>query len=184
MNLIAILILDRATSKMEANLVNVDPFAPPSETAAGREYFGFVMYLSSYVFAGTVSSYGFRKPFLIYAIWMLVPEKYLHALGITYYPDRVGYYRHFGAVIPIWIWGLIPFILITLNASILIRTPKLDSFGSLVDEHSKPMKPSFVQVMKDRKQETDLHDLPITIINRAMFNETNKTLSSESATYK
>ncbi|KAI9491712.1 hypothetical protein BDB00DRAFT_478101 [Zychaea mexicana] len=40
------------------------------------EYYGFVMYLASFVALG------------IYLIWAYVPDEILHSLGITYYPKR------------------------------------------------------------------------------------------------
>lgn len=57
-----------------------DALAPPVPRAAPQvptyEYYGFVLYLFSSV------------AFLMYLLWSYLPSPFLHALGISYYPNR------------------------------------------------------------------------------------------------
>ena len=60
------------------------------------EYYGFVMYLVSFVGLGIYQGNMIRHYALsyivmypgIYLIWAYVPDEILHSLGITYYPKR------------------------------------------------------------------------------------------------
>ncbi|KAI7888744.1 uncharacterized protein EV154DRAFT_425183 [Mucor mucedo] len=68
----------RSYSEVSFNLPQVErapPVAITNKTPA-YEYYGFVMYLASFVILG------------IYLIWAFVPDEILHRLGITYYPNR------------------------------------------------------------------------------------------------
>lgn len=77
--------------------------APPVATTTKvptYEYYGFVMYLVSFVVLGAYLSSGknllsttipTNTEYLftgIYLIWAYVPDEILHSLGITYYPSR------------------------------------------------------------------------------------------------
>lgn len=60
---------------MTATVERAPPVATTDKTPI-YEYYGFVMYLASFVAFG------------IYLIWAYVPDEILHNLGITYYPKR------------------------------------------------------------------------------------------------
>lgn len=60
---------------MTATVERAPPVATTNKTPI-YEYYGFVMYLASFVAFG------------IYLIWAYVPDEILHNLGITYYPKR------------------------------------------------------------------------------------------------
>ncbi|OAD01619.1 hypothetical protein MUCCIDRAFT_24305, partial [Mucor lusitanicus CBS 277.49] len=69
------------------------------------EYYGFVMYLASFVAFG------------IYLIWAYVPDEILHSLGITYYPNR-----YWALAIPIWLMTFVWFIFISFMTINLMNT--------------------------------------------------------------
>ncbi|KAI8890759.1 PIG-P-domain-containing protein, partial [Backusella circina FSU 941] len=67
----------RSYSEIAPNIHHVDRAPPVAITnkTPSYEYYGFVMYLISFVAFG------------IYLIWAYVPDEILHSLGITYYPN-------------------------------------------------------------------------------------------------
>ncbi|KAI9362766.1 hypothetical protein BD770DRAFT_309423, partial [Pilaira anomala] len=67
----------RSYSEVSFNLPQVERAPPVAITnkTPSYEYYGFVMYLASFVILG------------IYMIWAYVPDEILHRLGITYYPN-------------------------------------------------------------------------------------------------
>ncbi|KAH6573092.1 hypothetical protein BASA62_003126 [Batrachochytrium salamandrivorans] len=119
--------------------------------SATREYYGFVIYLSSIL------------ALLIYCAWAVLPDKALRGIGITYYPSR-----HWALVVPIWILGLIPFTLMMFTAINLLNTPTFESFKTLTDEHARMM--SLTSDSLDRILQPQLipklEDVPITLVNR------------------
>ncbi|ORZ13081.1 PIG-P-domain-containing protein [Absidia repens] len=78
------------------------------------EYYGFVMYLASYVVFG------------LYAIWAYVPDHILHGMGITYYPNR-----YWALAIPVWIMTLVWFTFIYYMTINLKNTPPFDSYDCI-----------------------------------------------------
>ncbi|CAO3644630.1 unnamed protein product [Cunninghamella blakesleeana] len=91
--------------------------APPVATTNKTpiyEYYGFVMYLTSFVVFG------------IYIIWAYVPDQVLHELGITYYPNR-----YWALAIPIWLMTLVWFIFFSYMIINLMNTPPFDSFDCI-----------------------------------------------------
>ncbi|KAI8645176.1 PIG-P-domain-containing protein [Parasitella parasitica] len=97
----------RSYSEVPYNLPHVErapPVAITNKTPA-YEYYGFVMYLSSFVALG------------IYLIWAYVPDEILHSLGITYYPNR-----YWALAIPIWLMTFVWFIFISFMTINLMNT--------------------------------------------------------------
>ena len=115
-----------------------------------REYYGFVLYLSS--FAG----------FIMYLIWGLVPDSILRSYGITYYPSR-----HWAIIIPIWIAGLIPFTILVYTSLNLLKTPDFDSFDLLTDDYSitEISESQLCKILQDDSI-PDLQDVPLNVVNR------------------
>ncbi|KAJ3044392.1 hypothetical protein HDV00_002284 [Rhizophlyctis rosea] len=119
--------------------------------AIAREYYGFVIYLSTIV------------GLILYLLWALLPDAILHSVGITYYPSR-----HWALVIPIWILGLIPFITLMFLGHNLFITPSLDSLYTITDEFANPMPASdFHKLSKDSVP--DLQDIPIGVVSEYLY---------------
>ncbi|KAJ9622586.1 hypothetical protein H2204_011505 [Knufia peltigerae] len=94
------------------------PLPPTSPKVPTYEYYGFVLYLASTI------------AFLMYILWSYLPSPFLHAMGVTYYPNR-----WWSLAIPAWIVMLLIFIyaaLLSYNVEYL--TLPLDSLECMVDD--------------------------------------------------
>ena len=94
------------------------PLAPTSPKVPTYEYYGFAVYLGS------------SLAFLLYILWSYLPSPFLHALGITYYPDR-----WWSLAIPSWIVMLLVFIYVALlSYNVEYLTLGMESVECIVDE--------------------------------------------------
>ncbi|EXJ93614.1 hypothetical protein A1O1_02006 [Capronia coronata CBS 617.96] len=94
------------------------PLPPTSPKVPTYEYYGFVLYLAS------------SLAFLFYILWSYLPSPFLHALGITYYPNR-----WWSLAIPAWIVMLLVYIYVALlSYNVEYLTLPLDSLECMVDE--------------------------------------------------
>ncbi|KIW68468.1 hypothetical protein PV04_04410 [Phialophora macrospora] len=95
-----------------------NPPPPTSPKVPTYEYYGFVLYLAS------------TLAFLIYILWSYLPSPFLHALGITYYPNR-----WWSLAIPAWIVMLLIFIYVALlSYNVEYLTLPLGSLECMVDD--------------------------------------------------
>lgn len=95
-----------------------NPVPPTAPKVPTYEYYGFVLYLAS------------SLAFLMYVLWSYLPSPFLHALGITYYPDR-----WWALAIPAWIVMVLIYIYVALacyNTEYL--TLGLQSLETMVDD--------------------------------------------------
>ncbi|KAH8551498.1 PIG-P-domain-containing protein [Umbelopsis sp. PMI_123] len=141
--------------------------APPVATTTKTptyEYYGFVMYLVSFVALG------------IYLIWAYVPDEVLHSLGITYYPSR-----YWALAIPIWIVTLVWFIFISFMSINLMNTAPFDSFTCITDEHANVLTSAPSQ--KDHPEDyiPELHDIPISVVNAMLYQDEMDDVLSDKA---
>ncbi|EGF76482.1 hypothetical protein BATDEDRAFT_28426 [Batrachochytrium dendrobatidis JAM81] len=132
----------------------IDPSVRTPSTT--REYYGFVLYLSSFV------------SFALYILWSVLPDRALHSIGITYYPSR-----NWALTIPLWILGLIPFTLVVFTATNLLNTPPFQSFMTLTDKHARTMALTSDGLNRVLKPELipALEDVPIALVNRCWSHE-------------
>jgi len=118
----------------------------PSPTPK-RAIYGFVLYLLSYV------GFGF------FLFWALLPDEWLHSIGITYLPLRI------------WIF-LGPFLFVVSIAVVLLlymlynylKTPDLDSLDYLTDCHQK-IGPPVLEGL------SPLADMSISDVNRLLYHK-------------
>ncbi|KAJ3063473.1 hypothetical protein HK102_008463, partial [Quaeritorhiza haematococci] len=103
-----------STSQTPCQVAAAETIETMSRVASGREYYGFVVYLSSGVL------------FAIYLVWAFVPNDILHEFGFTYYPNK-----NWALILPIWMLGLIPFILLMFTGINLLRTPPFDHITTI-----------------------------------------------------
>lgn len=95
-----------------------NPPPPTSPKVPTYEYYGFVLYLAS------------TLAFLIYILWSYLPSPFLHALGITYYPNR-----WWSLAIPAWIVMLLIFVYIALlSYNVEYLTLPLANLECMVDD--------------------------------------------------
>ena len=94
------------------------PLAPTSPKVPTYEYYGFAVYLGS------------SLAFLLYILWSYLPSAFLHALGVTYYPNR-----WWSLAIPSWIVMLLVFVYVALlSYNVEYLTLGMGSVECMVDE--------------------------------------------------
>ena len=94
------------------------PLPPTSPKVPTYEYYGFVLYLAS------------SLAFLMYILWSYLPSPFLHALGITYYPNR-----WWSLAIPAWIVMLLVFTYVALTSyNLEYLTLPMSSLECMVDD--------------------------------------------------
>ncbi|KAL9546342.1 hypothetical protein PS6_007719 [Mucor atramentarius] len=147
----------RSYSEVSFNLPHVErapPVAITNKTPA-YEYYGFVMYLASFVAFG------------IYLIWAYVPDEILHSLGITYYPNR-----YWALAIPIWLMTFVWFIFISFMTINLMNTAPFNHLDCITDEHANVMQLDN-EVVSDRPSDwiPELYDIPIGLVNKFLYQE-------------
>ncbi|KAI9027610.1 PIG-P-domain-containing protein [Phycomyces nitens] len=121
------------------------------------EYYGFVMYLASFVVFG------------LYLIWAYVPDRIFHKLGITYYPNQ-----YWALAIPIWIMTFVWFIFVSFMSYNLMNTAPLDSYACITDDHANMMEAPLSLDNRPSDWMPELHDLPIGLVNALLYSPSNQ----------
>jgi len=100
-----------------------------------RSVYGFVIYLGTY----TVLS--------LYLIWAYIPDRWLHAVGLTYWPQK-----YWALAVPVYFCvAILTLAYFILPSYSLLITPSLDSTETFQDSHSRYSKDE-----KDQKHELDI----------------------------
>ncbi len=120
---------------------NINP-APTPE----RAIYGFVLYLCS-IFV-----------FVLYVIWVFVPESWLHSIGLTYWPQK-----YWAIAIPVYLSVCFVFAQIFFLAFNLWNTPPLDSVKTFTDSHVRPACPM--------DSVPAVGEIPMNEINRRLYQE-------------
>ncbi|XP_038061922.1 phosphatidylinositol N-acetylglucosaminyltransferase subunit P-like [Patiria miniata] len=120
----------------------------PSPTPE-RAIYGFVLYLSS-IFG-----------FALYCVWAFVPEKWLHSIGLTYWPQK-----YWALAIPTYISVGFVFVLVFFVAFNLINAPSLDSVKTVTDAQTRPVDPDTTLQPSAAPTVTDI---PISEVNRRLY---------------
>lgn len=83
-----------------------------------RAIYGFVLWLSSYLFL------------FLYLVWAIIPEEWLHPLGLTYWPQK-----YWAVQIPAFITtGILIFAFVLYPSINLLITPKLNELRTVTDD--------------------------------------------------
>lgn len=83
-----------------------------------RAIYGFVLWLASYLFL------------TLYLIWAILPEEWLHYLGLTYWPMK-----YWAIAVPAYIiTGLLLFAFVLYPSINLLITPPLNNIKTITDE--------------------------------------------------
>ncbi|KAI8816842.1 PIG-P [Fimicolochytrium jonesii] len=125
-------------------------------TSEKREYYGFVVYLGSFV------------AFASYLLWALCSDDLLHAFGVSYYPTR-----WWALALPVHFLGWIPFILLMFTGINMWRTPALGSLDTVSDTHanhfSVPLDPAKIAKLCGQDSIPEIEDMPISFVNRLLY---------------
>jgi len=105
----------RTTSGSEA-VLELDP-----GRAKVREVYGF---------AGWIATIG---AYICYLLWAYLPERVLHSIGVTYYPDR-----YWAVAAPAMLVMIVSFYTVIFGFLCLAVHPHVDTFDAVSDGYSKP----------------------------------------------
>ncbi|XP_012280952.1 phosphatidylinositol N-acetylglucosaminyltransferase subunit P [Orussus abietinus] len=86
-----------------------------------RSVYGYAIYIGSYMV------------FILYLIWAVVPEEFLHNwLGLTYWPSK-----YWAVAIPIWaVTAIAVFASVIYPAMNMLKTPNIDDVRTIEDKSS------------------------------------------------
>ncbi|XP_004487552.1 phosphatidylinositol N-acetylglucosaminyltransferase subunit P [Cicer arietinum] len=103
---------------------------------------------------------------VIFLVWAYVPETWLHAIGISYYPSR-----YWALVVPTYVMVTIALMLAFYIGLNFMSTPSPASINTVYDEFSRdPLSLDF-SAEGDEKPIDPISDIGIDRINDAMFNQ-------------
>ncbi|XP_067658749.1 phosphatidylinositol N-acetylglucosaminyltransferase subunit P-like [Haliotis asinina] len=92
--------------------------ASPSPTPE-RAVLGFFLYLFSYILFG------------VYLVWAYIPDSWLDAAGLTYWPSK-----HWGVTLPVYVCVLVLLAYLVYFGLFLFNSPPLTSVHTITDEYS------------------------------------------------
>ncbi|BGP40040.1 hypothetical protein JCM10449v2_003998 [Rhodotorula kratochvilovae] len=163
----AALPLDRSASSLPAQF----PPREPTDPAPTVESQGFVLYIGSLV------------AYIAYLVWAFLPEEWLEAIGIDWYPAR-----DWALLVPAWIVALVAFTYASYFCLNLYNTPPLDSPELLDDPRAfvppPPRPPPPLDgsaraptplwahsILLPEDAIPPLYDLPIEVVNRVLYGD-------------
>ncbi|CDR46975.1 hypothetical protein NBRC10512_002882 [Rhodotorula toruloides] len=158
---------DRSASSLPAQF----PPREPTDPAPTVESQGFVLYIGSHV------------AYFAYLAWACLPEPWLEAIGIEWYPSR-----DWALLVPAWIVMLVAFVYVSYFLLNMHNTPSLTSLSLLDDPRAfvtppprppanskgvrRPPTPLWAHaVLAEEDAIPPLYDLPIEVVNRVLYGD-------------
>lgn len=129
--------------------------SPREHRSRAPEFYGFVAW----------SSTSFL--FVVYVLWALLPDRYIHRLGITWYPNR-----EWAILLPAYSIVLVLLTYITYFSLALARTPAFSDVSAFVDAKAHlPVSdtPNPYLLHENSNAVVQPYDIPIGIVNRVMY---------------
>jgi len=124
--------------------------------------YGFVLWLCTFVC------------YLVYLIWGFLPEEWLHAVGITYYPKK-----YWAVAVPAHLCFTYLLVLFVYWGINLLTVAPLDSKCLIQDEHSSNLRESLKSCNEGCVPK--VADLPIDLVNDLLYQQDHQN-QSESIT--
>ncbi|KAI0642803.1 PIG-P, partial [Trametes meyenii] len=131
----------------------VSPLAPyppilPTETRSrAPEFYGFVAWASTYLL------------FVLYLLWAFLPDDYITALGVSWYPNR-----EWSLLIPAYGMVLVLLTYFTYFALALAGTP---AFADVATITGAAFAPYLAHARPDAVPE--MYDIPLGLVNRVVY---------------
>ncbi|KAG1679999.1 hypothetical protein FOA52_007063 [Chlamydomonas sp. UWO 241] len=88
--------------------------------------------------ASSVEVYGFaawiaaRLGMVLFLLWAFLPTSYLHAMGVTYYPDR-----QWAIIVPAWVLASLTFVAWSYESANQMSVRAVSSTATIQDVHCK-----------------------------------------------
>ncbi|TFY79698.1 hypothetical protein EWM64_g4312 [Hericium alpestre] len=127
------------------------PLPPPQYRSRAPEFYGFVAWSSTYLL------------FILYLLWVLLPDSIIIALGITWYPSR-----EWALLVPAWTVVVVLLTYFTYFALAFYNTPPFDDIWTITDAKALHPDPDTPNPYHPRAI-PELYDIPITLVNRVLY---------------
>lgn len=113
-----------------------------------RAIHGFVIFLGSIV------------AFAVYVVWAVVPDAWLHSVGLTYLPQK-----YWAVAVPLYLIVCVGFVAIVLHGLNIMSTAPLDSIHTVTDPYA------WAQEEGEAPEGGVplLRDLDISLVNRRLY---------------
>ncbi|ESK85036.1 phosphatidylinositol class p [Moniliophthora roreri MCA 2997] len=132
--------------------------APQTNRSKAPEFYGFVAWTSTSFL------------FVVYLLWALLPDEYIVALGVDWYPNRewallLPSYSIFLVLLTYWVYMSLT----------IYGTPAFDDVSAIADSRSQFAMPSENSTVSGytthaREDATPaLYDIPIGLVNRVLY---------------
>ncbi|XP_064643255.1 phosphatidylinositol N-acetylglucosaminyltransferase subunit P-like [Lineus longissimus] len=135
--------MSKSKKKFEITMPEHTPSPAPE-----RAIYGFVLYL------GSIVSFG------IYLVWAYIPDSWLHAIGLTYWPQK-----YWAIAAPTYFWVAFVFLLIFYFAYNMTITAPLNSMLTLKDQYSKEVGTSPLP----EGAVPAIGDMDISVVNQILY---------------
>ncbi len=127
------------------------------------EVYGFIGWIATYVFCGTVPlSHDLRV--VILSTWLFLPEDWMERMGVTYVVNR-----EYALSLPIILVTTVGFVLILNQAFNLIHTVSPSSYYTIKDEYSHELDMESMKEAEDKGRIAEIYDIPITTVNKLLY---------------
>eukprot|EP00933_Yihiella_yeosuensis_P042011 TRINITY_DN36459_c0_g1_i1.p1 TRINITY_DN36459_c0_g1~~TRINITY_DN36459_c0_g1_i1.p1 ORF type:complete len:135 (+),score=19.34 TRINITY_DN36459_c0_g1_i1:34-438(+) len=110
-----------------------------------------------YSFASFLAS---NIAFVVWSIWVLVPQEALKSWSITYYPDK-----WWAVALPVYVVACLLFVMYVYNALNMVASCPLDSVHMFRDSST----PKTKELFSTRGDIPDIQDVSPDVINRCLF---------------
>ena len=127
-----------------------------SPSLGSQEVYGFVGWIVTFI------------AYFAYLAWAFVPEAWLEAIGITYYPDK-----YWAIAVPAWLLAAIFFTLLIYAFGSMAMNPPLDSRQTFTDSYALEPAPwgsdAGVPMEERHKRCPPIFDIPLSEVNRVLY---------------
>ncbi|KAL9710366.1 hypothetical protein Ac2012v2_006667 [Leucoagaricus gongylophorus] len=134
---------------------------PDGEKSRAPEFYGFVVWASTSFL------------FVLYILWALLPDSWIMAMGINWYPNR-----EWSILIPAWSIVVIILIYIVYWSLALFGTPSFSDLSTITDSFAQfppsDQNPNPYLASADPSTIPQLYDIPIGMVNRVLYHRKNK----------
>ncbi|KAH9946914.1 PIG-P-domain-containing protein [Amylocystis lapponica] len=131
------------------------PLPPADARSRAPEFYGFVAWTSTYLLFG------------FYLLWALLPDEYIHALGVSWYPNR-----EWAVLLPAYSIVVVLLTYFTYFALALAGTPAFSDISTITDAKALlPPRgaPNPYRAHARPNALPEMYDIPIGMVNRVVY---------------